>query len=176
MKKNYVFDMKQGMLEEEGAVLNPIDKGLWELKLYFNNSTSKERRVLKNDIIQYGITCQNNIIFLVVKFGKDILLETPYSINLYEDGEKVINEKIETTEDVLLNIRVLDGSQFDEEIVTRKVKLDKDFYEDFLNEIKQQNKTMVSRENYAKALNSVFREYSSLDLFNSITKTYSFYR
>lgn len=176
MKKNYVFDMKQGMLEEEGAVLNPIENGLWELKLYFNNSTSKERRVLKNDIIQYGITCQNKIIFLVVKFGKDILLETPYSINLYEDGEKVINEKIETTEDVLLNIRVLDGSQFDEEIVTRKVKLDKDFYEDFLNEIKQQNKTMVSRENYAKALNSVFREYSSLDLFNSITKTYSFYR
>lgn len=132
--------------------------------------------MLKNDIIQYGITCKNNIIFLVVKFGKDILLETPYSINLYEDGEQVINEKIEWVEDVYLNIRVLDGSQFDEEIVTRKVKLDKGFYEDFLNEIKQQNKTMVSRENYAKELNSVFREYSSLDLFNSITKTYSFYR
>lgn len=132
--------------------------------------------MLKNDIIQYGITCKNNIIFLVVKFGKDILLETPYSINLYEDGEQVINEKIDTTEDVLLNIRVLDGSQFDEEIVTRKVRLDKEFYENFLNEIKQQKEAMVSQENYAKALNSVFREYSSLDLFNNITKTYSFYR
>lgn len=132
--------------------------------------------MLKNDIIQYGITCKNNIIFLVVKFGKDILLETPYSINLYEDGEQVINEKIESAEDVYLNIRVLDASKFDEEIVTRKVTLDKGFYEDCLKEIKQQNKTMVSRENYAKALNSVFREYSSLNLFNNITKTYSFYR
>lgn len=147
---------KEGVTRYPEGVKFDITDGGMNLLIYFNHPTEEEKHSISKEDARYGYYKQDNVIFMLFKFGSLEWVDAPYSIHL----SKHLTELQEVTEGngYAINVYLIDAATGILEVarlISMNTRTSKLLREDILKQ-KEMN-----YDGYEQLLSNIYRSYST---------------
>jgi hypothetical protein len=144
----------------EGAEYNLLDSG-HELRLFFKRPSKKEIEDIRRGATEFGLMIEEEIIFLLVRFGRLNWLDAPYSIHMVPpDRRPDLTTELGPETRALLQCFLVDASSGILHVL-RAVSLSPEFTRELYAAIGGQKKQPVTPDAYRRAVDRVYLRYST---------------
>ncbi|MEG0051192.1 MAG: hypothetical protein RR712_03355 [Terrisporobacter sp.] len=143
---------------DEGCKFDITDSGCI-LTIFYNNPTEEEINDIKIGKIQYGYYRENNVIFMLFKFGGQEWMDCPYSIHLSKSLTEL--QKIEEGLGYAINIYLVDAATGIINAI-RLIGSNTRFSKMLIKDLLKQKEMRI--DNYEINLNAIYNKLSTKEL------------
>lgn len=152
---------KERKIYQECVVFN-FDPSGPILYIFFNKPTDKEIQQIKNDKFEIGLYTQDEIIFILSKFGDLDWMDSPYSVHL---SPAVELEQSKGKQGYGLNVLLVDASSGIIRAI-RLIGLSNEFSCKLKDAMERQKTMSFNKIDYDQKINRIYSKYNTDNLVN----------